>query len=262
MIYHFISGLPRSGSTLLASILRQNPAFYAGIISPMGPTVTKVREAMSPQQETHLLWTDTQQTAVVRLIFDAYYDRPWGEYSKSVIFDTNRRWCCDADLLAHVFPECRIICCVRHPVDIIASFEKLFRKNPITMGTVCNSNQNLTVFERVPILMASDGVVGYAYKAFRDAWAGPQRDRLYLIEYDELVSDPEGTLIRLHDALDLPSIEYRFRDLEQIPGAEEFDRSLGMSGLHSVHPFVQRDLAGKFPLPQDILATLPSPFWR
>ena len=32
---HFISGLPRSGSTLLAGILRQNPRFHAGMTSPV-----------------------------------------------------------------------------------------------------------------------------------------------------------------------------------------------------------------------------------
>ena len=33
--YHFISGLPRSGSTLLSGILKQNPEFYADIASPV-----------------------------------------------------------------------------------------------------------------------------------------------------------------------------------------------------------------------------------
>ena len=33
---HFISGLPRSGSTLLAAILRQNPRFHAAMSSPVG----------------------------------------------------------------------------------------------------------------------------------------------------------------------------------------------------------------------------------
>ncbi len=32
---HFISGLPRSGSTLLAALLRQNPRFSAGMSSPV-----------------------------------------------------------------------------------------------------------------------------------------------------------------------------------------------------------------------------------
>ena len=33
---HFISGLPRAGSTLLAALLRQNPRFSAGMTSPVG----------------------------------------------------------------------------------------------------------------------------------------------------------------------------------------------------------------------------------
>jgi sulfotransferase len=32
--YYFISGLPRSGSTLLSGILKQNPEFYADIALP------------------------------------------------------------------------------------------------------------------------------------------------------------------------------------------------------------------------------------
>ncbi|WP_445305906.1 sulfotransferase [Microcoleus sp. T3_A4] len=33
---YFISGLPRSGSTLLAALLRQNPRFYSAMTSPIG----------------------------------------------------------------------------------------------------------------------------------------------------------------------------------------------------------------------------------
>ena len=36
---HLISGLPRSGSTLLAALLRQNPAVHAGVTSPVFPMV-------------------------------------------------------------------------------------------------------------------------------------------------------------------------------------------------------------------------------
>jgi sulfotransferase len=33
--FHFISGRPRSGSTLLSAILSQNPRFNAGVSSPL-----------------------------------------------------------------------------------------------------------------------------------------------------------------------------------------------------------------------------------
>ncbi len=47
--YHFISGLPRSGSTLLAAILRQNPRFHAGISSSLPPLFTDAMEVMADE---------------------------------------------------------------------------------------------------------------------------------------------------------------------------------------------------------------------
>lgn len=40
---HFLSGLPRSGSTLLADILAQNPAVHAGMSSPLLGLVSSQR---------------------------------------------------------------------------------------------------------------------------------------------------------------------------------------------------------------------------
>ncbi|MBD2040099.1 sulfotransferase, partial [Microcoleus sp. FACHB-672] len=52
---HFISGLPRSGSTLLSAILRQNPRFHAGMTSPVGALVERMLEAMSENNEYSIL---------------------------------------------------------------------------------------------------------------------------------------------------------------------------------------------------------------
>ena len=45
--YYFISGLPRSGSTLLSSILRQNPKFHADISSSLEPILSNCVETLS-----------------------------------------------------------------------------------------------------------------------------------------------------------------------------------------------------------------------
>ena len=37
--FYFMTGLPRSGSTLLSSILNQNPKFYSGPSSPVVSTI-------------------------------------------------------------------------------------------------------------------------------------------------------------------------------------------------------------------------------
>lgn len=45
--FHFISGLPRSGSTLLAALLRQNPRFQADMTSGLGALVSGAMQIMS-----------------------------------------------------------------------------------------------------------------------------------------------------------------------------------------------------------------------
>jgi sulfotransferase len=224
----------------------------------MGPLLAAVRGAMSPQQETHSMWTGDQQDCVLRGVFDNYYYAYEG--TADVIFDTNRRWCADASALAHLFPPCRIICCVRNPVDVVNSFEHLIRKNPVAGAVICN-NQNTTVFQRVPIIMALDGVVGYALNALRDAWFGPEKARLIIVEYENLASRPGDVMRWLHKELQLDPFEYDFNSIRPIPGAEEFDRALRMEGLHDLRPTVGWKSGNRI-LPPDIVANLPKTFWR
>ena len=49
--YHFISGLPRSGSTLLAAILRQNPRFSADMSGPLAGLFNTLLTEMSGKNE-------------------------------------------------------------------------------------------------------------------------------------------------------------------------------------------------------------------
>ncbi len=69
MNIHFISGLPRSGSTLLAAILRQNPRFHAGMTGPVGSLVDNMLRGMSMSNETAVFISDKQREALLRSIF-------------------------------------------------------------------------------------------------------------------------------------------------------------------------------------------------
>lgn len=48
---HLISGLPRSGSTLLSAILRQNPRFSAGVTTPVAALIGALMPRMSGNSE-------------------------------------------------------------------------------------------------------------------------------------------------------------------------------------------------------------------
>jgi hypothetical protein len=84
---------------------------------------------------------------------------------------------------------------------------------------------------------------------------------MLVIEYVDLASRPKDVMDWLHMKLHLPPHEYDFGSIRQIPGAEEFDRSLRMEGLHNLRSTVSIDQSPCI-LPPEIVATLPKPFWR
>jgi sulfotransferase len=98
--FHFISGLPRSGSTLLAAILRQNPRFHAGMTSPVGSLFLGMLNQFSAGSEIAPLVSLEQRRRLLRGVFDGYYAEQAG---KAVIFDTNRLWCARLPALLDLF---------------------------------------------------------------------------------------------------------------------------------------------------------------
>src|ERR1700750_1936942 len=101
---HFISGLPRAGSTLLSAILKQNPRFHAGMTGPVGSLVDGMLRTMSMNNETAIFISDAQRRAIIENIFSTFYqDMPKGD----VVFDTNRVWCAKLPLLAELFPKAK-----------------------------------------------------------------------------------------------------------------------------------------------------------
>lgn len=231
---HFISGLPRSGSTLLAAILRQNPRFHAGMTSPVGAMYTALEAAMSRRNEAAVFIEDMQRRDVLKGVFDNYYRAIQRE---KLVFDTNRVWCAKLPGLTQLFPDARIVCCVRDIAWIMDSIERLVRKNAFELSGMFGFEPGSTVYTRVNRIATSDGMVGYALDALKDGFFGEQASKMILVEYEALARAPKATLDHLYALLgespfphNLESVEYQ---------ADEFDLALGTPGLHTIRPKVE-----------------------
>jgi sulfotransferase len=231
---HFISGLPRSGSTLLAGILRQNPRFHAGMTSPVGAMYMALETAMSRRNETAVFIEDTQRRAVLKGLFSNYYEQI---HRGNVVFDTNRAWCTKLPALAQLFPAARIICCVRDIGWIIDSIERLVRRNAFELSGIFGFEPGGTVYTRVNRLASSDGLVGYALDALREGFFGEEAPRMILVEYQALTRAPGETLRHLYAMLGEPYFEHDFGNVEY--QADDFDLALGARGLHTVRRRVE-----------------------
>ena len=223
---HFISGLPRSGSTLLAGILRQNPRFGAGIISPVLPLIDAMLRQMSMANETSVFVNDRHRMTMARAAFDAFHGGAF------VSFDTNRGWCAKMPLIISLFPDAKVICCVRNVEDVLESIERFVIANCFQPSKMFNFSPDGTVYSRMEHAAANNGLVGYALNALREACYGEHREHLLLVRYETLVEYPEDVMAQIYAFLDEKLIEHDFDNVEM--DAEEFDKYLGTPGLHRV----------------------------
>jgi sulfotransferase len=80
-----------------------------------------------------VFFDDPRRKRILRAVFDAYYARVPGD---SVVFDTSRSWNAKAALLGQLYPDCRIVCCVREVGWILDSIERMLSKKPLEMSRI------------------------------------------------------------------------------------------------------------------------------
>lgn len=232
---HFISGLPRSGSTLLSAILRQNPRFHAAMSSPVSSLFDAALGTMSTSSEFSVFFPEEKRQAILRNLFDTYYH---DQADKQVVFDTSRGWTTKISALKQLFPEARFICCVRSLAWIMDSFEQMIRKNSFNHSRLFNSHsERATVYSRCETLAKGDRIVGFAFNALKEAFYGEHAASLLLVDYELLAALPRKTLELIYQFI---GEEYFEHDFDNVEYAEpEFDEWIGLKGLHRVHGRVE-----------------------
>lgn len=256
--FHFISGLPRSGSTLLAAILRQNPRFHAGMTSPVGSLMLGMLNQFSAGSEIAPLVSGDQRRRLLRGVFDSYYA---DQADKSVVFDTNRLWCARMPAVLDLFPDAKVIACVRNVAWVMDSIERIYRANPYENTRLFNSDsERNTVASRTETLAQGDRLVGFAWSALKEAFYGEQAGAMLVVEYDLLANAPDKVIPLVYDFLGEEMFEHDFEHLEY--DSSDFDEALGVSGLHRVRakvaPTVRRTI-----LPPDLFRQFENrSFWQ
>ena len=253
---YFISGLPRSGSTLLAALLRQNPRFEAGMSGPLAGLFGALLGEMSARNEFSVFIDDARRERILRGLFDNLY----ADSSAEVIFDTNRRWCAWMPAIARLFPDAKVIACVRELPWVVDSIERLVQRNVFSPSSIFNYSAGGTVYTRASQVVAVDGMVGAPYDALKQACYGAQRDRLLLVQYETLTSDPAETMQTIYAFVGEPFFEHDFGHVDY--DVTEFDERAGTPGLHTVRTTVKAESRETL-LPPDLFSRfIHDAFWR
>ena len=237
--FYFMSGLPRSGSTLLTALLNQNPEIHASTNSPLLDTIHYTEEYLLKNSEQYKAHPNPEGAhKVLSSIPENYYCNT----PQNIIVDKSRGWVNQIEHIQdYITKEPKIICPVRDIHDIITSFLCLIQKsntrsfvdeNLIGNGiTVSNDN-------RADFLMSSQGSIGMYYHTLSEAFRKGYDKYLLLVDYDDLVKDPQQQLNRIYDFLELPRFIHTFDEVK--PKQEENDSVYGLENMHTVRSSVEK----------------------
>lgn len=217
--FHVITGMPRSGSTLLCNILNQNPKFYASSTSPILELLQAVSARISHSAEIQAALhadekTSERITEMCRAMITSWYSHK----VDCIIFDKARQWSFHSNLLRSLYPKAKIITTVRDLRNIFASVEKQHQKQPL-FDTAPNFEEK-TITGRAGAMFGNDGMIGQCAVGLQDLFERNQ-DRTMTIKYEAFTRDPMDMLRRLYDFLEVPWFEH---DLEHVKKtAEDLD---------------------------------------
>lgn len=235
----FISGLPRSGSTLLCNILAQNPALYVSpATSGCHDVLFSIRNQWDKLIEHQAEGINYQQLQrVMQAALNAYHTT-----DKDIIVDKGRGWLSLIEMLEFTTGEKpKIIVPVRNISEILASFEKLWRK---TTGQSQWAFEQADYFKaqtlegRCDIWAGAQQPVGLAYNRVKDAISRGHKDNLMFLEFDALTASPAQSIKAVYEYLELPYYQHDFNHVEQVT-KEDDENVHRIPGLHTIRPTVE-----------------------
>lgn len=211
---HFLSGLPRSCSTLICNLLAQNPEVHATPTSQLHEIGYIARKVFQTEEVKSMdpLVAEAMYYDYVRggcsSAFDSVTDRP-------VVVDKCRSWIGHLDQTFKVWPDAKIIVPVRDVRGIICSMEKKRRQHPSPFNGFEEANPaNFTTIEKRVQGWLSNPPVGIAIERLYDA-ATRFKDKLHFVHAEDLTQNPEKTMKKIWDYLEMDFDSHDFQNVEQ-----------------------------------------------
>jgi len=220
---YFLSGLPRSGSTVLAAILSQNPKIHATSTSNLLDTLVGTLRAWADSLTTRAQTDQKKEEEKIQNVLNNICKTQYHDIDKPIILDKARGWADDTNMrtmskvLGH---KPKIIATVRNVEDCAASFVRVAKPKDLDYfllkdDLIKHLKESYQTFEK-----------GYSFAP----------ECFLIVDYDDLMNDPQKELKRVHEFLELPDFEY---DLNAIDGTnlqEKDEEVWEVKGLHDVKP--------------------------
>jgi sulfotransferase len=240
MIKKFIglSGLPRSGSTLLSSILSQNPDIHAEGNSALCQLMWDLQQSCRGPAHEQIVGNNrihTEKDVISALPYQYYKN-----VNSSIVFDKCRSWThpLNLEMLYRYFNNKPKVIVLERPLhEVVRSFASLRIKNNYHGDDI----DSLLIPNSEPI-MRSFECMQFAKKN--------NNGEFLFITYKDLVEDTKSTISKIYDFCEIDLFNHYFDDIVNI--YPENDAVYELNGQHDIRPKIgYRDL--EFKLSDEII---------
>ncbi len=203
----FLVAQPRSGNTLFASIMNQNPEIAT---TPNSITLEIIKNLfLLKQTDVFKNYPDHKSLDnVLDVVFDTYYK----DWPQRIIIDRGPVMTPgNFELIKkHYKRPFKCIVLLRDLMDVLASFMQWYTENPNSFVNKLGNNDEEKLFS----LMSKNGGIVKQLTAIQNAFKNPEV--CHFVKYDDLVTNPEEELRKIYQFLDEPYFNHRFDNLDQV----------------------------------------------
>ena len=213
----YLTGLPRSGSTLISNLLAVHSDVAATPSSPLCNIIQNMRRNWSD---------DPFLLAQLESNYDDVYNRlgrsvvsfmqAWSSDDNApVVVDKNRGWLACVEFLRAIQPNFKMIVCLRNIEAIYGSIEKRHR-NTLLLDFPDHMEHNL-VDVRAKQLFDDGGIIGNPLKCIYNIGDVPDiAAHLYYLRFEDLLEKPQQVMDSVFKWLGLESVKIDFENIEQV----------------------------------------------
>ena len=225
----FLVALPRSGNTLFASIMNQNPE----IATTANSITLDIMKVLFLLKKTEVFQNFPDHKSLDNIL-DNVYNLYYKDWPQRIIIDRGHVLVNgnpgNFELIKKHFKyEFKCIVLLRDLMDVLASYMQWYNKNPNSFVNKLGNNDE----EKLLQLMREDGAIVKEIKSIQNAYKYPEM--CHFVKYDDMVANPKKEFKKIYEFIDEPYFNHRFDNLDQlkINGLSYDDKVVG-NNMHKL----------------------------
>ena len=225
--------MPRSGNTLFASIMNQNPE----LVVTANSITLEIMKDLFLLKETDVFLNYSDHKSLDN-VMDVVYDNYYKDWSQRIIIDRGPVLTPGNFYLMqkHFKRPFKCIVILRDLIDVLASYMKWYTENPDAFPNRFNLKNDE---EKLSMIMNNNGAVAKDLEAIKNSFN--YSDICHYIKYDDLVSQSEKEIKKIYNFIEEPYYPHYFENLKQINiNGISYDDTIVGKNMHTIRNVVRK----------------------